>query len=99
MVKSPEFASVVAFVQFCSDDDRSSFSHEDLQQLNYQTGLRIGDLRAELVSYGLVLAARVPPISTGSHRKLGTNTANKLSRGAVGGTQSLFSVLSCTWGP
>ena len=58
MVKSPEFASVLAFVQWCCDDERSEFSHEDLTQLNWQTGARMGDLRKELEGYGLKLAAR-----------------------------------------
>lgn len=55
---SPEHSSVEDFVQFCMDDDRSTFSHEDLGELAYWLERSRCAVRAELESYGLTLERR-----------------------------------------
>jgi hypothetical protein len=57
----PEFASVVAFVEFCFDNDRVSFSHEDVAELHFRTGQPVQSLVAEISDYGLTLAERPIP--------------------------------------
>lgn len=54
----PEFESVEAFVQFCMDDDRTTFNHEDLGELAFNLKRSRGKVRAELESYGLKLTER-----------------------------------------
>jgi hypothetical protein len=58
MAYDPEHASVEVFVEFLMDDERETFDHRDLQQLNEATQRRLGDLRRELEGYGLTLAHR-----------------------------------------
>lgn len=67
-----EFESIENFVQFCIDDRREEFTHEDLAELNAATHQRRQDIRAELEGYGLRLAVRRPEracrgFSTSSH--------------------------------
>lgn len=68
----PEFESIETFVEFCIDDERSEFSHEDLQALCFRTQSSSCKVRAELESFGLVLAKRQPErrvrgVRTSSH--------------------------------
>jgi hypothetical protein len=56
----PEFESVEAFVEFCLDDERDSFSAKDLQTLSVATQTSIKRLRAVLEGWGLKLAYREP---------------------------------------
>ena len=56
----PEHESIEAFVEFCIDDKREEFTHEDLAELNAATHQRRQDIRAELEGYGLRLAVRKP---------------------------------------
>jgi len=57
---APEFRSVEAFAEFCFDDDRSAFTHEDLAALNYRLRTPVAAIRAALEAYGLTLAVRDP---------------------------------------
>src|ERR1700683_2274127 len=57
---APEFSSVVTFVQFLCDEDRSSFTSDELGYLNYRLQTPVSVIRAELESYGLTLAHRPP---------------------------------------
>lgn len=57
---APEYKSVEDFVQYLMDDERSEFSHEDLQALNYRTRQPVQKIRKELESYGLRLQERSP---------------------------------------
>lgn len=57
----PEFKSVEAFVEFCIDDERTEFTHEDLMALNYRTHVPVCTLRVQLEAYGLTLKARIVP--------------------------------------
>jgi hypothetical protein len=58
IMKAPEFSSIETFVQFCYDDERKEYSHEELCALNFRTRLLIQKIRAELSKYGLLLATR-----------------------------------------
>jgi len=58
MVIDPEFESIEAFVEFCMDDDRDSFDHEDLGELAFSLKRSRNKVRADLESYGLKLAER-----------------------------------------
>jgi hypothetical protein len=58
---APECASVESFVEFCLDDERDTFSHEDLVVLNFSLRKTVAVLRGELEAYGLRLAPRIPP--------------------------------------
>ena len=60
----PEFKSVEAFVQFCMDDERTEFTHDDLVALNYRTRTTVCAIRAELETYGLTLKTRAVPRKT-----------------------------------
>jgi hypothetical protein len=60
----PEYKSIETFVQFCMDDERSEYAHDDLTALNYRTNLPIHTIRAELESYGLTLKNRPVPRKT-----------------------------------
>jgi len=55
---APEFASVEAFVQLCCDDDRATFTHEDLVALNYRLRTPVSAIRDSLEAYGLTLEGR-----------------------------------------
>jgi len=59
-MEDPEFASVEDFVQFLLDDERDTYTHEELGALNFRTRMPIGAIRKELESYGLKLATREP---------------------------------------
>ena len=54
----PEYKSVEAFVEYCMDDERTSYSTEDLQKLHRGTQRRLQELRKELDSYGLTFEPR-----------------------------------------
>ena len=56
-----EHRSVAALAEYLVDDERTTFTHEDLSLVNEATGLRIQEIRAELEGYGLTLAARAVP--------------------------------------
>jgi hypothetical protein len=78
----PEFKSVESFVEFCLDDDRTEFSHEDLTALNYRTHAPVAELRSQIEAYGLSLQAR-----SVSRRTRGFKTSDNAGRweGFVGG--------------
>lgn len=57
---APEHETIEAFVEFCMDDERESFTHEDLGELAYALKRSRSKVRAELESYGLRLEARAP---------------------------------------
>jgi hypothetical protein len=57
---APEFGSVEAFVQLCADDDRETFTHEDLTALNYRLRTPVSQVRSALESFGLRLEVRAP---------------------------------------
>lgn len=58
MSSYPEYASIEAFVEFLVDDDRDSYTSEELQELNFWLHRSVHELRAELAAWGLVLAER-----------------------------------------
>ena len=58
---APEYKSIDAFVQFCYEDERSEYTHEDLHALGYRLRMRIQCIRHELAKWGLVLANREVP--------------------------------------
>ena len=58
---APEYKTIEAFVQFCFDDDRSTYTHEDLAALQYRLRTRVDIIRAELLKYGLMLSKREVP--------------------------------------
>lgn len=60
MTAWPEYQSVEAFVEFCLDDERETFSTADLQRLNHGTHRRLSELRRELEGYGLTFRPRAP---------------------------------------
>ena len=51
--KEPEYASVVEFVEYMLDDERTAFTADDLNKLNKYTGTATRLLRRELEGYGL----------------------------------------------
>jgi hypothetical protein len=57
---APEYRDIEAFVEYCLDDERETFTAEDLQALSYRLRRSIPKVRAELESYGLTLQARAP---------------------------------------
>jgi hypothetical protein len=60
----PEFKSVEAFVEFCMDDERTEFTHNDLTSLNYRTRTPVCVIRHQLEDYGLTLETRAIPRKT-----------------------------------
>jgi|ERR1700690_1945035 len=78
----PEFKSVEAFIEFCMDDERTEFTHENLTALNYQTRTPVYSIRAQLEAYGLTLKTRAIPRKT-----RGFSTSDNAGRfeGFVGG--------------
>ncbi len=69
---APEFASIEAFVEFCLEDERTHFTHQDLRDLAYRLKRSGSKIRPELESYGLHLAERKPEVrvrgfTTSSH--------------------------------
>ena len=54
----PEHESVEAFVEYLMDDERDTFTADDLNQLACATKRSNHKVRAELESYGLRLARR-----------------------------------------
>ena len=65
---APEYASVAAFVEYCFDDERSTFNHEDLTALSYRTRTSTQPLRAELESWGLTITRREPARSARGYK-------------------------------
>jgi hypothetical protein len=57
---APEYRSIQDFVKYIIEDDRTEYTHEDLQALNYRLRRRVRDIRQELDSWGLTLATREP---------------------------------------
>lgn len=55
---NPEYESIEAFVQECMDDERATFTHEELGELAFNLRKSRSKIRAELESYGLSLAMR-----------------------------------------
>lgn len=55
-----EYASADAFAAYAFDDERETFTADDLAALNYRTRAPVRALRAALEAYGLRLAPRAP---------------------------------------
>lgn len=55
---APEYESIESFLEFLVDDERNTFTHEDLGELAYGLQMSRSKVRAELESYGLTLAVR-----------------------------------------
>lgn len=56
----PEYASIEAFVEYCYEDERETFDHNDLGELAFRLKLSRCTVRKSLESYGLRLATRAP---------------------------------------
>ncbi len=54
----PEYESVEAFVEFCIEDERDKYDHEDLTHLSVNLKLSPNKIRKELEEYGLTLKYR-----------------------------------------
>lgn len=59
-MEDPEYSSLEDFVQFLLDDERDTYTHEDLAALNFRTRMPINNIRKELEGYGFKLASRAP---------------------------------------
>lgn len=57
---APEYKSIEAFVEFCMEDDRTEFTHEDLRALAYRLEQSGSKVRPQLEAYGLRLQVRQP---------------------------------------
>jgi len=55
---APEYASIEDFVQYLIDDERDTYTADDLQALNYRLKRPVAEIRKELAGYGLKLAPR-----------------------------------------
>lgn len=71
-IPDPEHASIEAFVQYCLDDERTTFTTADVMAINANARRRLGDIRRELESYGLTMVVRGVPrpvrgVTTSSH--------------------------------
>lgn len=55
---APEFKSVEVFAQYLLDEDRATYTHEELMALNYRTRTTLAQIRADLDGYGFALAHR-----------------------------------------
>jgi hypothetical protein len=55
-----EYASVLDFVEYLLDDDRTVFTHADLTALSERLHQPVRAIRAELEGWGLTLAYRAP---------------------------------------
>jgi hypothetical protein len=55
---APEFANVTAFVQYLMDEERTTFTHAEVEALNYRTKTLVQKISAELRSYGFELVQR-----------------------------------------
>jgi hypothetical protein len=59
-MEDPEYTSIEDFVQFMLDDERDTYTHEDIAALNFRTRMPINSIRKELDGYGFKLASRAP---------------------------------------
>ena len=57
---NPEHASILAFISYCKDDEKETFSHSDLTALNFSTRRPVSEIRSALESAGLTLEVRPP---------------------------------------
>jgi len=57
-MKDPEYSSIETFVQYLLDDERDSYTHEELTALNFRTRTPVNVIRKELEGYGIMLANR-----------------------------------------
>ncbi len=57
-MKDPEYSSVEVFVQYLLDEERDTFTHEELSALNFRTRMPVNAIRKELEGYGITLANR-----------------------------------------
>jgi hypothetical protein len=67
-----EHKNIESFVQYCYDEEKTSYDHNDLTVLCYSLRKSQKVVREELLSYGLTLAPRTPlrtvrGFSTSSH--------------------------------
>lgn len=58
---APEFASLQAFYQFMRDEERTTYTVEEIQALNYRTHLTQEELRQQLENEGFSLQKRDVP--------------------------------------
>lgn len=59
-MEDPEYSSIEDFVQFMLDDERDTYTHEDIAALNFRTRMPINNIRKELDGYGFKLGVRAP---------------------------------------
>jgi transposase len=55
---APEYSSIESFAQYCKDDERTEYTHEDMIALTTGLKLQPSDVREQLRQYGLTLAKR-----------------------------------------
>lgn len=59
--EDPEFQSVEAFTDWLSDDDRETYTRQELACLNYHLKMRIQVIKESLEEWGLTLEQRRAP--------------------------------------
>ena len=57
-MQKPEYSSIESFAQYLIDEDKSTFTHEDLTYLNFFLNITTKQIKKELESYGFKLAER-----------------------------------------
>lgn len=60
-MREPEFASVEAFIQYLMDDERGTYTVEELGKLNHRTRRTQAEIRDDLESKGFSLERREVP--------------------------------------
>jgi len=83
----PEHESIEGFVEYLLDEDRSEFTHEDLQQLAHALKRSTQGIRKELESWGLKLTLRqheqhVRGINTSSNDRFWGPGSSKMHGGS-----------------
>lgn len=84
-----EFESVTAFAEYLVDDDRETYTCQELQCVwSRGTNLRIQQIRAELAEYGLTLEERPKERQTRGYTDNPNNryAGNPMSGGGGGGS-------------
>lgn len=72
MRHAPEFSTIAAFVQYLRDDERTTFSAQDLQTLNFALQKPLDEIRAVLEEEGFTLL----PQTTVKHVRGFTTSSN-----------------------
>jgi hypothetical protein len=60
LAKNPEYKSVEDFVDYCMDDERTTFTHVELRALAFNARTSASKVRGELEGFGLKLEVREP---------------------------------------